>query len=147
MQYYIHYGVVYFDRASYVQARDGVQGVRQPQLQPQPGRKEVITTTDSCNILPGCKGEAKFSLPLKRDKKSGAWFVTPVCSGCRKSLEREARAQGKTIQFYGLEGSKREAERRNAETQSLRAYLSDFAKPRVKEEPKAQPKLKAIAIR
>lgn len=108
----------------------------------------MITTTDSCNILPGCKGEAKVALPLKRDKKSGLWSATLVCSGCRKSLEREARAQGKILRFFGLEGSKREAEKRNAESQSLRVFLSDFAKPQVKIEPKkVQSKPKAVASR
>jgi hypothetical protein len=88
--------------------------------------------TESCNILPGCTGSPKFTLPLRRDKVTRLWSLTLVCGGCRKSLEREARAQGKTLQFYGLEGSKREAVKRNAETQSLRVFLSDFAKPEVK---------------
>lgn len=102
--------------------------------------------TESCNILPGCKGEAKFTLPLKRDKKSGLWSATLVCSGCRKSLEREARAQGKTLRFFGLEASKREAQKRNAEVQSLRVFLSDFAKPAVKAELKnVQSKLRVVA--
>jgi len=106
----------------------------------------VIPTTDPCSI-PGCGQQATLSLPLKKDK-SGKWFATPVCKRCELSLKREARAAEKTLQFYGLEGSKREAERRNAESQSLRVFLSDFAKPRVKAEPqKAQSKLKAVASR
>jgi hypothetical protein len=44
------------------------------------------------------------------------------------------RAQGKTLRFFSLEGSKHEAEKRNAESQSLRVFLSDFAKPAVKAE-------------
>jgi len=104
--------------------------------------------TESCNILPGCKGAPKFTLSLKRDKATGQWSAPLVCSGCRESLEREARAQGKTIRFFGPEGAKREAEKRNAETQSLRVFLSEYATPRVKAElKKVQPKLKAVASR
>lgn len=104
--------------------------------------------TDSCNILPGCKGEPKFTLPLKRDKATGLWSAPLVCSGCRKSLEREARAQGKTLRFFGLEGSRREAEKRNADTQSFRVFLSDFARSAVKAElKKVQPQLKVVASR
>lgn len=105
--------------------------------------------TESCNILPGCEGEPKFTLALKRDKKTGIWSAPLACSGCRKSLEREARAQGKTLRFFSLEGSKHEAEKRNAETQSLRVFLSDFATPAVKAGlvKKFQPKLMAVANR
>lgn len=104
--------------------------------------------TDSCNILPGCKGEPKFTLSLKRDKVTKLWSAPLVCSGCRKSLEREMRAQGRTLRFFSLEASKREAEKRNAEVQSLRVFLSEFAKPEVKAElKKAQPKLKAVVNR
>lgn len=104
--------------------------------------------TESCNILPGCKGTPKFTLSLKRDKVTKLWSAPLVCSGCRKSLEREARAQGTTLRFFGLEGSKREAEKRNAETTSLRVFLSDFAQPKVKAElKKVRPQLKAVVNR
>lgn len=104
--------------------------------------------TDSCSILPGCKGVAEFTLALKRDKKSGLWLATLVCSRCRKSLEREARTQGKTIKFFGLEGSKREAEKRNTESQSLCVFLSEFAEPAVKAElKKVQSTLRVVASR
>lgn len=104
--------------------------------------------TETCNILPGCKGVPKFTLALKRDKATGLWSAPLVCSGCRNSLEREMRAQGKTLRFFGLEGSKREAEKRNAETSSLRVFLSDYATPKVKAElKKVQPKAKVVAIR
>lgn len=104
--------------------------------------------TDSCNILPGCKGLPKFTLALKRDKVTKLWSAPLVCSGCRKSLEREMRTQGKTLRFFGIDGSKREAEKRNAEIQSLRVFLSDFAKPEVKSElNKFKLKLKVSASR
>jgi hypothetical protein len=97
--------------------------------------------TDLCSI-PGCGQEATFSLPLKR--KNGEWATTPICRRCRAALAREARAAGKTIQFYGLEGSKREAEKRNAETLSFKPFLAAFATTKPKVE---KPKAKVVAIR
>jgi hypothetical protein len=98
--------------------------------------------TDVCSI-PGCGREAAFALPLKRDKKSREWVVAPICKRCRDALMREARAEGKTIPIYGLEGSKREAERRNAESLTFQPFLKAFAKVEAKTEPKS--KLKLVA--
>lgn len=98
--------------------------------------------TDICSI-PGCGKQATSSLPLKRDKKSRDWFVTPVCPRCRVALAREARAVGKIIQFFGLEGSKHEAERRNAESLTFRPFLEVFAKAEEKADKK--PDLKLVA--
>jgi hypothetical protein len=98
--------------------------------------------TDVCSI-PGCGKPATFSFPLKKDKER-QWVVIPICQRCRVALEREARAEGKTIQFYGLEGSKREAERRNAETLTFQPFLKAFAKVEVKA---PKPELKLVASR
>lgn len=76
---------------------------------------------------PSCGREAAFSLPLKRDK-SGKWHTTPICKGCRAALLREARAAGKTIQIYGLDGSEKEAERRNSQAKSLQPFLKEFGR-------------------
>lgn len=69
----------------------------------------------------------RFAFPLKRGK-SGAWEVQPVCGRCRRTLEAEAKLAGKSITFYGLEGSLRQAESRNAKRVVYRPFLDAFAK-------------------
>ena len=71
--------------------------------------------------------QPRFSFPLVRGK-SGAWEVTPVCGRCRRKLEAEAKLAGKSIVFYGLESSVKQAESRNAERVSYKPFLDAFAK-------------------
>jgi hypothetical protein len=102
----------------------------------------------NCAVTPGCKGEAKWSLPLSREKKDSPWVVTPVCSACRKALERAVRAAGKELIFFGLEGSVRQAEKRNAQIFTFQPFLAKFAKAKVKAKPEtAKPDLKLVANR
>lgn len=69
-----------------------------------------------------------YALPLK--KEEGKWVAKPICGKCRKGLISEARTAGKFIAIYGLEGSLREAERRNEAVLSFRPFLDAFAKAR-----------------
>ncbi len=78
----------------------------------------------NCSIC-GSSG-ATYALPLK--KEEGKWVAKPICGKCRKGLFSEARAARKTIAIYGLEGSLREAERRNADAEKFRPFLDAFAK-------------------
>jgi len=80
---------------------------------------------DSCVVCGFDK--PRFAFPLVRGK-NGAWEVKPVCRRCRRTLEAEAKLVGKSITFYGLEGSLRQAESRNAERVAYRPFLDTFAK-------------------
>ena len=71
--------------------------------------------------------EPRFAFPLVRDGK-GAWEAKPVCGRCRRTLEAEAKLAGKSITFYGLEGSVKQAESRNAERDAYQPFLDAFAK-------------------
>jgi hypothetical protein len=68
----------------------------------------------------------KSALPLTWEE--GVWVVKPVCDKCRRGLHSEARVAGKFIQFFGLDGSLAEAERRNAKATQFRPFLDAFAK-------------------
>jgi len=81
-------------------------------------------TMAECTICGG--GESEYALPLKRE--NGKWVAKPICGKCRKGLLSEARATGKSIMIYGLEGSQKEAERRNSESGRYRLFLDAFAK-------------------
>jgi len=79
---------------------------------------------NECTI---CKaGDSEYAAPLK--KEDGKWVAKPICSKCRKGLLSEARATGKSITIYGLEGSLKEAEGRNSESGRYRLFLDAFAK-------------------
>jgi hypothetical protein len=68
----------------------------------------------------------KFALPLT--KEDGKWVVKPICAKCRGGLLSEAYAQRKTMRIFGLAGSLREAEERNANTLKLTPFLDAFAR-------------------
>lgn len=72
-------------------------------------------------------GKPRFAFPLTREK-NGSWQAKPVCGRCRRTLEAEAKLVGKSITFYGLEGSLKQAESRNAERVSFRPFLDAFAR-------------------
>jgi hypothetical protein len=52
--------------------------------------------------------------------------ATPICARCRLALIREAKALGQFVMIYGLEASKREVEKRNAESRGLRSVIAKF---------------------
>jgi len=79
----------------------------------------------TCAVGTGCD-EPKFSLPLI--KKGGKWVVTPVCGKCKSALTSEAYAQRKSIRFFSLTGSLKEAEERNANIPKLTPFLDAFAR-------------------
>lgn len=70
--------------------------------------------------------EAKSALPLI--KEDGLWVAKPVCDKCRSGLYKEARAAGKILRLFGLEGSLKETEKRNSESARFRPFLDVFAK-------------------
>ncbi len=68
----------------------------------------------------------KFALPLV--KEDGKWVVKPLCAKCRGGLLSEAYAQGKSIRIFGLAGSLKEAETRNANAGKFTPFLDVFAR-------------------
>lgn len=68
----------------------------------------------------------KFSFPLT--KKDGKWIVTPVCSKCKTGLSSEAFHAGRSIRFFSLAGSLKEAARRNDTALKFQPFLDAFTK-------------------
>lgn len=86
-----------------------------------------------------CKQDngARHSLRLVKDEKK-VWVPQPVCPSCRKALISEAKASGKFIPIFGLEASKREAEKRNRRVEVFQPFLDQFACDRQEPEAKTQ---------
>ncbi len=77
------------------------------------------------NCILCISAESTHSLPLK--KEAGVWVTTPICKKCKRSLEREAAAAGKSILIYGLDGSLKEAERRNSVDAQVKSLVKTYA--------------------
>lgn len=75
-----------------------------------------------------CKTEKECFHSLSIQKAEGKWKSNPVCPGCRRSLQRDAREAEKAIVFYSLESSIREADRRNSQRALNRPFLEAFGK-------------------
>ena len=80
----------------------------------------------SC-VVCATERECFYSLRLKRGKEDRQWHSQPVCPDCKKDLIQEAKAVGKFIPFFGIEGSVKEAARRNGRHQALRPFLEKYA--------------------